>query len=156
DDWWRDANGTWVTPTGNYELSLFIQALEGCSLVRIDDPSATQEKPRFLARPVPAADKERLEKATSTLLASAVKTADEKGIAWRYGCCALAEGTRSGGLLTNNGKDESYFDNSNTQFSVLALHEAARAGVALAADVPEKIGRHFLWCAQAEPSLTKK
>ncbi len=148
DGWWDDANKeTWIVPSANYELSLYIQALEGLSLVRIDEPSPTQEKPRFRVRQPSAEDKARLEKATRVLIASGVKTFEEKGLAWGYGIASLLEGTTSRGITFTNGREKDYWDNSNAQFSVLALHEAARAGVAIPKDVAEKVGRHFLLSA---------
>jgi hypothetical protein len=160
DSWWEEAvkDENILDTSGNYELSLFIMALEGTSLVHVDDPEGTQEAPRFRVRAIAKSDKERLEKATRALLAGRVKTFEGKGCAWSYLAAPLDETTRDGssikGLIKKGMGDE--FDNSNTQFSVLALHEAARSGVAIPKDVVEAIARHFLGCAMEAKDVGRR
>ena len=148
DGWWNDQVAASGRPhfirSANYELALFIMALDGLSLERVEEPGkTTREAPRFKAHALPAADRARLEMATQTLLASAVKTCDGKGLAWGYGAATLREpGTEEPAHAFK--PTFAQWDASNTQFSILALHDAARAGIAIPREVGPALVRHLL------------
>ncbi len=121
DEWWLDAvAGRFGDPTqpatyGTYVVALGISALEAQTLEPIEDDTTTLT--RYTKKPVGEDLKKRLEIATKALLDSG----DESG-SWGY----RVRPFKDKDLGHRNGSDL-----SNTQFAVLALHDAARGGVAI-------------------------
>jgi hypothetical protein len=151
DRWWADAAAGKLGITGNYELALAVSALEGTGLERTDElrPNLAAV---YVAKPLAPDVQEKLGNATSALLAGHTTTHDGKGWAWSYFAAPLASGsgrTRDGapGVPIVAG----VYDNSNTQFAVLALHDASRAGIAIPTSATDAIAAHFLDCASEPP-----
>jgi hypothetical protein len=156
DDWWHDCVERDQGCT-NYELALAISAFEGLTVERLDDPHPTTTVTRYEAKPIPGDVKERLAMLTRTLLAGRHGTFEDRGCAWSYDTASWqrsestkttdrAAKTRERMLL--RGRLLGAFDNSNAQFSVLALHDAARGGIAIPQDVVRLAAKHFLLCAE--------
>ncbi len=156
DEWYKDCveHGQ---PCRNYELALAISAYEGLTVERIEETHPTTVT-RYEAKPIATDVKDRLELLARTLIASKHSTFDGKGIGWSYDLAPwqkkdatverAAPRTRAHLARTN------LFDNSNTQFSVLALHDAARGGVSIPPDVVRDLAQHFLLCATRDKGPT--
>jgi hypothetical protein len=153
DSWWEEAaSGTSLTSTGNYELALGISALEGLTLERVEEAHPTTVS-RYEAQPMSVTDKQRLEDATRALIEGRSSTY-EGGCAWSYAASPITSETstttRPDPLRTRANRfarrAAGAFDNSNTQFSVLALHDAARGGVVIPPEIANGIAAHFLAC----------
>jgi hypothetical protein len=146
DEWYRDCVEH-EQPCRNYELALAISAYEGLTVERIEDAHPTTVT-RYEAKPIAADVRDRLELLTRTLIAGKHATFDGKGIGWSYD---IAPWQKKAGTVdrarTRAPLRTNLFDNSNTQFSVLALHDAARGGVAIPPDVVRDLAQHFLLCA---------
>lgn len=163
DEWWQDClAGAATSQTGNYELALAISALEGLTVDRIEEAHPTTVT-RYEAKPIAKEVAARLEAATAALLRGRSITANGKGCAWSYPMAPIVEGETvsavpSGGETTQTRARRprapmpAAFDNSNTQFSVLALHDAARGGIKIPHEIAVEVAEHFLAC---EPALAR-
>jgi hypothetical protein len=149
DDWYRDAVERDQSCT-NYELALAISAYEGLTVERVKEEHPTTVS-RYEAKPLEKDVISRLELLTRTLVAGRHGTFAGSGCGWSYDVAAWQKGetvekptheTRARDRFRNS--EVGSFDNSNTQFSVLALHDAARAGIKIPADVVAQVGHHFL------------
>jgi hypothetical protein len=158
DDWWKDCVER-GGDTSNYEIALAISAHEGLTVERIEDPHPTTVT-RYEAKPIEADVKERLGILARTLVAGRHPSADGKGCAWSYDVAAWQREATAEKKPRKTGERKPDkpappaagrdFDNSNTQFSVLALHDAARGGVEIPADVVKAVAQHFLGVATRE------
>ena len=117
-----------------YDVSLLIMALEARS-IRREPPRGTSSVPRFVRGKVAGADLQLIQKAANWLIEARNKG---KGT-WHY---KSAGGPGEGGQKMPAGS----FDNSNTQFAVLALHAAHRAGAKVPVEVWWEIFQHFKGC----------
>ncbi|MBI3725363.1 hypothetical protein HY251_15630 [bacterium] len=160
DQWWQQA---WKTRVSNYELALAISALEGLSLERIEPgPEDTSTLTRYDALPLEPEIKKRLGIAVRALVDGRVGT-DGEGCGWGYRTARFKDEEGNGKTKPKDAEREdedddllvpSTSDNSNVQFSVLALHDAARAGVAIPDGVVQAVARHFLACKGTLPAKT--
>ncbi|MCA8923237.1 MAG: hypothetical protein KDD82_15585 [Planctomycetes bacterium] len=116
-----------------YDLAVAILALEARSIKRIATPSlgGTRTVARFRRRQVPAADLERIRGFAQQLLGGQTEGGD-----WGYACPA-------GGTRVTPAPRAAQTDNSNTQFAVLALHAAARAGASVPEACWQRVLSHF-------------
>jgi hypothetical protein len=146
DRWWADARADRLGASANYELALGVSALEGLSLERLDDDQAHPTTvSRWEAAPIASDVLEKLAIATSVLLESRVVTASGKGCAWGYKVAPFPDRPRRSDpdAALPEGLRSNVFDHSNTQFSVLALHDAARAGIDIPREIAHAIGEHY-------------
>ena len=158
DSWWADAESGKVAleSSSNYQLALAISALEGTALARVDDGALTTRS-RYEATPLSPTNQRRLEIATRALVEGRSLTGQEQtGCAWTYHMAPFRSSPAGTTVEREGGEHLRTFDNSNTQFSVLALHDAARAGVKVGKEIAEAIATHFLECgAKVPPNATE-
>jgi hypothetical protein len=128
-EWWAGDKGA-ACRTANYELALALSAMDGLGLARVQTTQATTID-RYESGALPPKILSFLETGTRALV-SGRKTLGSHGCAWDYTS-----------WLASAHRDERPWDNSNTQFSVLALHDAARRGVTVPKNVAEQIALHF-------------
>ncbi|MEZ6188322.1 MAG: hypothetical protein R3F62_25390 [Planctomycetota bacterium] len=125
-----------------YDLAVAIMALEARSIVRVrlaPLPGATTVA-RFQRQTPGQADRDRIAGWAQQLIAGQGPHGD-----WGYPCPPLA-GTGTGEAPRRSPPST---DDSNTQFAVLALHAAARAGVAIPDAVWRRVLTHYLETATA-------
>jgi hypothetical protein len=144
DKWWEVSSR--VVNNGGYQTALGVSALEGLSLARIDDGAPTLLT-RYRSRPLSPDARKRIAIATRALISMDMLD-DAGGLAWGYASSPFWMGS----TVERRKPAPGVWDNSNTQFAVLALHDAARAGVEIPAEVARGIATHFVKTAQREPS----
>lgn len=121
-----------MAPKRTYGVSLYIMALEAKSVKR-GDPEGASTVPRYQRGRIGKNDMRRI-KALSEWLVRARNPG--KGT-WHYTSAAAAPENKGQALMRGG------YDNSNTQFAVLALHAAQRAGVKISPVVWAEIFNHF-------------
>src|SRR5579883_908665 len=155
DEWYHD-NVERDIPCTNYELAIAISAYEGLTVERVKDEHPTTVS-RYEAKPLEKDVISKLELLTKTLVAGRHSTYAGAGCGWSYDVAPWQHGEtaektvpETRGRILRRVPERSMYDNSNTQFSVLALHDAARAGITIPADVVAAVGHHFMKAADKE------
>jgi hypothetical protein len=147
--WWRDARGGKLARTSrNYELALGCMAFEGLGLAPVDE-SPPRTVVRYRATPLGADVAKALELTTRGLLLGRMPGAGPRSFAWGYsnGLPAALEGKDKPVKAVPIDDKLCLWDDSNTQFTVLAFHDASRRGVLIPREVSQGIATHFLAAA---------
>ncbi|MDF1664386.1 MAG: hypothetical protein P1V97_21660, partial [Planctomycetota bacterium] len=120
-----------MKPTRIYGVSLYIMVLEALSVTR-KPPEGTSTMPRYIRGRVGRANLKRIQVLSNWL----VQGRNVGKGTWHYTPTGAAG--EGGGVRRPNA-----YDNSNTQFAVLALHAAHRAGAKINPVVWREIFDHF-------------
>jgi hypothetical protein len=147
DRWWHDALRGQVGGAdapgryANYVLALGISALEGLTLEPIVDEEGSTLT-RYRRSPATSELKAKLDIAVRTLLDSRIKGGGMA--AFGYEVCPLSTGDTRAAPEVSPRIPGNEADLSNTQFSLLALHDAARGGVAIPGEVVNELAAYLL------------
>lgn len=119
-----------LSPARTYDVSVYIMALEARSVKRIP-PSGTRSVPRYQKGKVGKNDLQKIQQLADWLVASRHHGHGH----WDY--------TPIGDSSEKKAAKAPRFDNSVTQFAVLALHAAERSGAKIDSKVWKEIFEHF-------------
>lgn len=143
--WCRDQQPVGETTAETYDVSLGISALEALELDPVIEDPPTSTLTRFSLVPIADSTRELIRGATRGLLLGVCTGVADDTRAWGYGCSSVGSGLALPADRPFVPKAWSWaWDNSCTQFATLALHDAARAKVAIPQEVVSGLVAHFL------------
>jgi hypothetical protein len=138
DAWWLDAVAGNFGQYSNYSVALGISSLEGLSLERrLDHDDETSTLTRYDQVPLAPELRKRLEIASKSLMRSASRAGGT--VSWGYRTLPFETGETKERL-----QPDPLTDSSNTQFAALALHDAARGGIAVPAELTEGLAASYV------------